>query len=209
MARKIGDRNADYDATRTSLIERLMPFVVTQKAGDAGLRVLAEAAGVSMATLRHYFGDRGGVYAAVMIRFGEIGATHLAKAAVPDGAFPVSIKALCHFILQGFQYPPALAMHAVGLREAPRNQAVAIAYLEHVLDPTIAAVEIRLKTHMAAGEMRRADSRVAAMALVSPIYLACLHQGPLCGTETRLLDLAEFVDAHAEGFLAAYRQARP
>jgi AcrR family transcriptional regulator len=205
MARRKGDKNADYEAARTALLDLLLPFVITAEGADAGLRVLAEAAGVSMATLRHYFGDRTGIYRAIMRRFGDDGAVYMAQGAIPQGAFPDSIRQLCQFILLGFSFEQVIGMHGVGLREGPKNPSIAIAYLEHVLDPTIATVELRLKAHMAQGDMRRVDARVAAMGLVSPIYLACLHQGPLCGTKTRPLELSLFVDAHAEAFIVAYK----
>jgi AcrR family transcriptional regulator len=204
MARRKGDKNADYEVTRLALTDALMSFVVTQEGADAGLRGLAEAAGVSMATLRHYFEDRSGVYRAVLKRFGEMGAGYLAQSSTPQGPFPQSMNQLCAFVLEGFSVSFLLGMHSAALREGPKNQAVAIAYLEHVFDPTVAAVELRLKAHMSLGDMRQADARVAALGVISPIYLAALHQGPLCGTQTRPLDLNAFVESHAEAFIVAY-----
>jgi AcrR family transcriptional regulator len=209
MARRKGDVNADYIATRDELVARVMAFVATPEGAGAGLRVLAAKAGVSMATLRHYFGDRDGVFTAVMTRFGEEGAVYLARSAVPEGGFPESVHTLVDFILLGFSFEQVLGIHVAALQEGPASPAIAVAYLEHALDPIIAAVELRLKAHIGLGEMRRADVRVAAMGLVSPLYLACLHQGPLCGTRTRPLDMPTFARAHADAFVAAYSTRSP
>jgi hypothetical protein len=96
----------------------------------------------------------------------------------------------------------------LGLREGPRAEETGIAYLQDILEPLLQAAEERLHLHMLRGEMRPGNPRFAALALISPLFLAHLHQGPLCGASLRPLDLADMTAEHTSGFIAAYRTPR-
>jgi AcrR family transcriptional regulator len=208
MPRRAGDRNADFEATRAGLLDKLRPLFVSAEGAGAGLRVFAQVAGVSVATLRHYFGDREGIVVALLERFGEEGAPYLEITRNPAGPFPDSMKQLAAFVSQGFGFPVVLSMHAAGLREGARARRAGVAYLERVLEPTLQAVEQRLIAHMHAGDMKRTNARHAALAFVSPIYLAHLHQGAMCGDSVRPLDVPEMLADHVQGFLAAHAKSR-
>ena len=58
--------------------------------------------------------------------------------------------------------------------------------------------------HVAAGEMRPVDTRMAAMDIISPILLAALHQRELGGAGCNPLDAAAHATHVADGFVAAY-----
>ncbi|WP_437929371.1 hypothetical protein WMF37_08890 [Sorangium sp. So ce291] len=55
---------------------------------------------------------------------------------------------------------------------------------------------LRLARHVAAGELAPCDLRHAALALLGPLLLALLHQGPLGGRVCGPLDLDAFAATH-------------
>ncbi|MEM6928134.1 MAG: TetR/AcrR family transcriptional regulator, partial [Myxococcota bacterium] len=65
MGRPRGSRNQDFDTKRTALAERMADHLLVDGA-VASLADLARAAGVSVPTLRHYFGDRRGAVVAAL-----------------------------------------------------------------------------------------------------------------------------------------------
>ncbi|MGL4441314.1 MAG: hypothetical protein ACRCUE_18820, partial [Bosea sp. (in: a-proteobacteria)] len=67
-----------------------------------------------------------------------------------------------------------------------------------------AAAEQRLATHIERGQMRDVDVRTAALALLSPVILAMLHQRDLGGEVVRCLDMQAFAAVHAEAFIRGY-----
>jgi hypothetical protein len=122
-----------------------------------------------------------------------------------DAPFAASIPALLAYAAAGFREAGLTATHAMGLAEGLRDPALGHAYLASALDPTLDAVATRLAAHQARGEMRReVEPRHAALALLAPLVLACLHQDALGGRAAAPLDVAAFGAAHAAGFVRAY-----
>jgi hypothetical protein len=73
--------------------------------------------------------------------------------------------------------------------------------------PTIAAFTARLKAHQDRGvcEMRAdCDPRYAALALISPVIVAQMHQQDLGGATTHPLNIGIFIQGHAAAFLRGY-----
>ena len=97
----------------------------------------------------------------------------------------------------------------MGLIESLSAPDVGPTFLDTMLDPFVVALAERLQTHIARREMRDVDTRLAAMAIISPILVAALHQKHLGGEACRPLD----PDAHARQiarmFVAAYGTDRP
>ena len=52
--------------------------------------------------------------------------------------------------------------------------------------------------------MRNASTRVAALSLISPVYVSMLHQHGLSGHDLRPLDLMELARELAANFVRAY-----
>ena len=71
-------------------------------------------------------------------------------------------------------------------------------------DETLDDLEARLARHQAAGDMAAGDARHAALALLSPVVLALLHQDCLRGEGLRALALRPFLDDHLTHFVRAY-----
>lgn len=167
-------------------------------------RELAEAAGVSTATLRHYFGDRDGVLEAALEFMHRQGLEHLTRAAtLPMGPVRESLAWLLEQLVLGWRFGVG-PMHALGIRAGLRHESLGPAYVNLLLEPTLQATEARLARHVADGELERCDVRHAALELISPLLLGLLHQDSLFGAKCRPLDLDTFLEEHLERFLRAY-----
>ena len=204
MSRTKGARNADYAERRANLIARLGRRLADRSLGQASLRELAASAEVTIPTLRHYFGGREEVVAAVLGAAEEAGQPYRAAASAPQGTFEVSIRQLLDYAASGHRHGVG-DLHAIGLTEGLGHAQLGPRYVLSILEPTLQAVEARLAAHVASGEMRQADLRHAALALIAPLLLAQLHQGELGGSRCRPLDLEAFLDDHAEAFVRAFR----
>ena len=203
MARTTGSRNADYAERRAELIARLRGRLSKRGAALASWRELAAAAGVSLSTMSHYFGRRDDVVRAVLEDDFRRGSEPLATMAKPTGPFAASIADAVAHLATGLRYGVG-AMVSIGLTEGLRHADLGPAFLTLSLEPTLAAVEARLAAHIAAGEMRDVDPRGPAIALVSPILIAFLHQQELGGCELRPLDLDALCQEHAAAFARAW-----
>jgi AcrR family transcriptional regulator len=203
MSRAVGSRNADYSERRAALIERLRDRLSERGASLASWRELAAAAGVSLSTMTHYFGRRDDVVRAVMEDDQRQGVEPLATMAKPTGPFATSIADAVAHLATGLRYGVG-TMFSVGLTEGLRHAELGPAFLASSLEPTLAAVEARLTAHIDAGEMRAVDPRGPAIALVSPVLIAFLHQHELGGNHVRPLDLDALCQEHAGAFVRAW-----
>jgi AcrR family transcriptional regulator len=169
------------------------------------LRELAAAAGVTLPTLAHHFGRREDIIAALLAERGRQGAPYLAEAAMTDLPFGASIEALVALTLGGLTEGGVAALHVLGLREGLRQGRIGPAYVTAILEPTLVAFEARLALHIARGEMIATDPHHAAIALISPLLIAALHQQELGGAQVRCLDLQALARNHTAAFVRAYQ----
>ena len=88
-------------------------------------------------------------------------------------------------------------------------EALGPAYIDHILEPTLAVVEQMLEIWRERGEVDVPDLRTAALGLLAPVVLAMLHQRGLGGVNCRPLDVDAFLDAHVDGFLRGYARTQP
>lgn len=197
MTRRAGSRNADFDDTRASLLAALTRRLAEDGGTAASMRELAAAAGVSTATLRHYFGDREGLHRAFFERGRELGAGfHLRLVQEPlqaDAA--ASMRWALEWILTGFSIPTVRHIHTVGLRLALESPTLGPAYLRDLLEPLLQSLEVRIERHQARGELVARIPRILALQLVTPLFTALLHQHALFGAHERPLDVAALIDA--------------
>lgn len=206
MARQKGTKNARYEDRRRELVSRLRERL--ERRGDAppSWRELAAAAGVSLSTMTHYFGKRADVVRAVMEQDLASGAEPLAVMADASGPFAQSIADALQHMVDGFRYGGLGALFARGFIEGLGHETVGPAFLQSALEPTLAAVEKRLKAHIDRGEMRAVDPRGPAIALISPVLLVFLHQQELGGRSVRPLDTEAFVSEHTAAFVRAWKR---
>lgn len=208
MARTKGARNADYEFKRRELLGRLLPRFVDRSQGRPSFRQFATAAGVTMPTLRHYFGDRADVVAAVLEEYRRLGERRLEIVSTPADDFASSIRDFAHGLVVGMQSPGRLVrlgdVFSASLSEGLADPQIGPLALRYVIDPAVAALERRLETHVERGEMRKADLRAAALTLIAPILLAVLHQDQMQGASVHPVALHDLADEVAEAFIRAY-----
>ncbi len=208
MSRPAGRRNADYDTERERLVLRLVPALLRPGGAELSFRQLAESAGTSPATLRHYFGDRKAVFVAALSSLHRVGLPYLHAAATqPIEGVRASLKWLLGQIITGWQGGVG-AIHALGLAAGLGDEKLGPAYLAEVLEPTLQATESRIARHVASGELEPCDIRHAALELLSPLFLGLLHQDNLRGARCRPLDLDAFLKDHLDRFLRAYARRK-
>jgi len=204
MGRPAGSRNPDFETTKAALVATLQKRLAKTDGVRASFRELAAAAGVSVATLRHYFGSREGVISALLAQWHELGRPYMLE--VATGPLPPVRESLLGFLSyleMGFR-DGLDEVHAIGLAAGLREPALGPRYLCDVFDPTLECIEARLARHVARRELQQGDVRTMGLALVSPPLLVLLHQGPLGGKHTRPLNWEKFVTEHVDAFLRAY-----
>lgn len=210
MARPVGARNAQFEQRRNALISKARERLSLQTGEPPSFRELALAAGVSVATLRHYFGSREALIKAVFAHYLEGGQRHLQRAREIEDTEPDLETSLRDFLLRivrGWTEGIVGPLHRIGLAEGLRHPGTALDYLQDVLEPTLQALETRLALHESRGDLIKGDMRHAALMLLSPLLLALLHQHDLGGTRCRPLALPALIDEHVKVFVRAYRPA--
>jgi len=199
-----GAKSSGHQEKRSALLRACRARLAARDLPSPSMRELAAAAGVTVPTLRHYFGRREDLIVALLQELRREGEFYLARTRVTDKPFDESITSLVGALSLGLAAGLS-EIHALGLREGLRHGRLGPAYLDQVLEPTVLAIEDRLEIHQARGEMRVADTRVAALALLSPLVIAHFHQNELGGVDTRRLDFETFANEHVSAFLRAYR----
>lgn len=208
MARPRGSRDRDYADKRSALLAAARSHLSAPEGRRASFRDLAAACGVSLPTLRHYFGDRRSLVAEIMAFALQEGERYLALAAQPSGAYAQSIADLVGMISQGLSRG-VLPLQVIGLGEGFADAKAGSAYLDHVLEPILTAITARLDVHVSRGEMRQVETRFAAIALLSPLLLAHLHQHALGGAADYPMPMASHDAALVDGFVRAYAAPAP
>jgi hypothetical protein len=134
------------------------------------------------------------------------GAEHMAQVRIPSSPeLGTSLRDFASFFIQGWQEGVDRIV-AVGMAIGIDDATAGPAYVDAVLEPLLQALEARLQAHAARGEadVNERELRTAALAFVSPLLLALLHQGPLSGVTCRPLDLEHFLDVHVARFVRAW-----
>lgn len=206
MARPHGSRNTDYEEERLALARGVLAGVLADPAVQASLRQMAASAGTSVATLRHYFGDRVGVWQAMMEVVRIDAAPRLIQASIPlHGDVRQSVTGfLRRFVTAWSKYRVGVVVSstlAVGLGQPQLGPM----YVDFILEPLLQTAETLLRHHVDAGELRAENIRLAALQLLSPVVLALLHQDSLGGRASRPLDMDALVVEHVSAFFQVYR----
>lgn len=207
VSRPKGARDADYDAKRIVLLGRITARLMRRETARPSYRQLAEAAEVSVPTLRHYFGDRATLMATILETYLQAGRRGLDAVAEPTGNLETSIRDYCTALLAAMRAPRDVRLgdvFAVGLAEGLLDPDIGPSTLRFIIDPSVDVLRQRLEAHVRRGEMVPSDTRAAALFLLSPLLLAILHQDHLGGAEASPVDLPGAFDSICAAFLRAY-----
>lgn len=209
MARPQGARNQDYDEVRMGLAREVRGYLLGTEAGvRASLRDMAEAAGSSVSTLKHYFGDREGVLVAVLDSMAVDGAPYLAQISlVSTGDVRASLIAALQQLATGWVKYEVGKLHGFAMAVGLAERRLGPSYLNRVLEPPLQAFEALLRRHVELGHLEISDLRHAALTLLGPVLLALLHQHELSGASQRPLDVDALLIAHVDTFLRAWPSA--
>lgn len=213
MSRTKGAKDLDYEAKRRDLLEKMTLHLMARGGERASFRDLAAAAEVSPPTLRHYFGDRRAVIDAVLEECLRRGRSGLDAQRLSDLPFEASIYTYARSLVNALRAEKTVRLgdvFALSLAEGLMDPNYGRPALEHIVEPTLQALEARLKLHIARGEMRAdVDPRMAALQLVSPLLLACLHQDQLEGAHLRAMNLEKLIASTCGAFLRAFATSPP
>jgi AcrR family transcriptional regulator len=176
------------------------------------LRELAAAANVSVPTLRHYFGARPQVLDAIFEECLKLGRDGLDAQRRAERPFCQSIQDYAEALLAALAADRDVRLgdlFAVSLGEGLLDVGVSRSTLRHIIDPTVDALEARLRGHIARGEMIETDVRAAALMLISPLLLASLHQNQLQGAAETPISLQDLAASVSAAFVRAYQAPAP
>lgn len=207
MSRHKGARDADYDDKRVALLRRMAARTLRAGAARPSFRQLAQAAEVSVPTLRHYFGDRPKAIAAILETYLADGHRGLEAVAEPTGDLETSIRDYAAALLKAMRAPRDVRLgdvFAVSLGEGLLDGEIGPSALTSILDPTVEVLRRRLDAHVARGEMIETDTRAAALFLLSPLLLGILHQDHMGGQSCSPVDLDATFESICAAFLRAY-----
>jgi len=207
LSRPKGARDGDYDDKRSVLLRRITARLMRRETARPSFRQLAEAGDVSVPTLRHYFGDRPTLMAAILETYLEAGRRGLEAVAEPTGNLETSIRDYCAALLTAMRAPREARLgdvFAVSIAEGLLDAEIGPSTLRYIVDPSVDVLRRRLDAHVARGEMIATDTRAAALFLISPLLLAILHQDHLGGRDTSPVDLPAAFDSICAAFLRAY-----
>lgn len=191
MARPQGVRNAAFSQKRADLLAALTQHALDTDIRAASLRQFAMAAGVSEPTIRHYFGDREQVVEAVMNHIAERGRPFIELASQPADTLERSIQEYLDIALAGVAHGGFARAHAFGLSEGLNNETLGRAYLGTLLEPSLSAIEARLRTHAGGAQANSVTLRAAALAILGSLLLGAIHQNLLGGSAMYPLDFEQ------------------
>ena len=166
------------------------------------MRELAQTAGVSVPTMRHYFGDRDGVIAAALGTMKDVGRFHQNRAATENLDLPLEESLL--WVLKQFAkgwVGGVGQLMTAGILIGANSETLGPAFVEATLEPSLEAFERRIANMQQLSQIQPdADPRVAALALVCPVFMGLLHQIQLRGSTCRELNLDAFMAEHVVRF---------
>lgn len=208
MARPRGSKDADHEAKRQALLARMTVPLMRREPPRPSLRQLAEAAQVSVPTLRHYFGSRSDIVGAILAEYRRLGDARLKALEAPPAELAESVRQYALSLVEAVNAPRQVKLgdvFAVSMAEGLLDPQLGPAALGEILDPSVDALQRRLDVHVSRGEMIATDTRAAALMLLSPLLVAVLHQFQMGGQSCRPVDLHALAEEISAAFVRAYK----
>lgn len=206
MPRPSGTRSEGYKEKRQRMLDAIGQKMAEASGKPLSWRQMADAAGVGLATLKHYFGTREDVVRALLVHWGERGRQPLEILATRfNNTLEESLQQAAEHLVAGLDHGVD-HMIGVGLAESLTQFSYAPTFLEHALEPMFEAFARRIEAHQSHGEFRAdTNPRFAAISFITPLLIAHLHQNKLCGAKHFPMDFQVFLRAHVTGFVRAYQ----
>ncbi len=204
MTRPLGSINIRHRERREELLRRVSDRLLEARGAKISFKEMATSADVSIPTLRHYFGSRDVLVQTVFTAIHDVGRPYLARAANAVFSFPASMEEAASSLLEGVRRGGTHRIHALGLTEGFDHKTLGPAYLDSILEPSLQALETRFAAHQQRGEMIQTSPRHAAIAFISPLLIAALHQYKLEGLKVRPMSLTDLAKDHVQAFIRAY-----
>ena len=207
MGKPRGFRAPDYEEKRDALLAAISTRAYADDGATASLAELARAAGVTVPTLRHYFGDRRDVLRAVFAYTAQQARHFIEAQSHPAGdSFEASLVAFAQALHAAWVHHGVGRAIAASLAHGLHSDDLGPCTVEHSLEPSIAALEARIRSHEALGHIALDgdEPRLVALQFLSPLLIALLHQRELRGAQVRPLDEEAFLTAHARRIARAY-----
>lgn len=203
MSRPSGSRNADFEASRTAILDRVVHAVASQPERSS-FAELAAASGVSRTTLRHYFRTREDLLRAMLehmsVLSARAGAAHPISPAL---SLEDALRLALHQLVFAWRVGVG-SLIAAGLVWGIAHDELGPAYVTNLLEPMLTSFEAHIAARLTDADGDADRARHAALALVSPVLVALLHQEALHGARCRPLDIDVFIESHLQHFLAGW-----
>lgn len=181
-----------HQARRLELLTRLAEIALKHHHSAISLRQFAIQIGVSEPTLRHFFTDRQGVVIALIEYFADGAADWLARSAEASDTLDQAVEGYTALAIEGSTRTVFARAHAFAFVEAIHDPVIARTYLDHIIEPSLKAIEQRLQPSIDPQNSDPERVRHAAFFLYAPVLTAILHQRLLNGEHTRPLNLQSF-----------------
>ncbi|MEM9070926.1 MAG: TetR/AcrR family transcriptional regulator [Myxococcota bacterium] len=198
MARPPKRRNEAFPEKRRALLEKLSAVMLTPEGATLSFRAIARASGVTPPTLRHYFRTHEGVVEAVLAHVADAQRRRIETLASDDADRDATLRSLYAEMIAAWQ-DGLDAAFSFGTRLPPAQSAI---FVDRVVEPWMHAVEARLARLMARGELRRANVRHAAMALLGPLTMGLLLRDTWSAARRPAID--DLAQEQLAAFVAAY-----
>ena len=208
MGRPKGSRSQGYQQRREELARRVFDTIVED--GSTSLRAMAERTDVSRPTLRHYFGSREGAVQAALESAAALGHPLEEQLAnLPLHTAERTLHEALDTVVEGWRGSGLGNIHRVGLKVGLEDAKTAQTYLADVLEPLLQAMERLLDRLVEADLLAPHDARQGALALLSPVVMALLHQDGLGGAQVRPLVIDSTSRCIVDAWCRAHAPARP
>ena len=204
--RKEGDKNLNHERKKKKLLEKLVQSVIKKGTQAASFRQLAKETRVQVNTLQHYFNTKEELMESIFAEVHEQGKEHIQDALNlsqknPKDAFRIFLSNISNAWFMGILSP----IHELGLSIGLENSNLGMSYINHLLEPTLQSLEGLIDELIKLKKIQiRGDVRSAALSLLSPVFLALLHQKTLGGAICRKLDMEAFIELHITLFLSGW-----
>lgn len=187
-----------------------MRDAVLKFGAPCSLHDLARAAGVTIPTVKHYFKDRSTAIAEALRYVPPEARFYVSSTADPGRhGLASSLTAFAGALANAWIQHGVGRIFTAGLSAGLDDRVAGPGYLEGILEPTVLAFEERLRVHARRGEANldpndELDVRTAALAFLSPLLIALIHQHGLAGTTCRPLELEPFIERIVARYVRAY-----